>query len=365
MEVDSFEIIAMTVKVAIVLVGLIHVAPVMVWAERRVSAWMQNRTGPNRVGPFGLLQPLADVVKFIFKEDLVPGHVRKGYYLLAPAVAVIPAFLTFAVIPFGPTVEILGRQVVLQVADLNVGLIFILAISSLSVYGIIMASWASNSKYAMLGGLRASAQMISYELPLGLSLVAMIMIYGSVSLQEIVAVQGEPLSIMGQEISFLPNWGIFLQPVGFIIFLTAIFAETNRLPFDLPEGETEIVAGYHLEYGGMKFSLFFMAEYLHMVTASGLMAALYFGGWQMFPGMEFIISLFSLEGEVLYWVTVGTQVFSFVFKIILFMLFFILVRFTLPRFRFDQLMHLGWKILVPIALLNIVATAFFMAYSAT
>lgn len=359
---DSFDLTAMVVKLLMVLIPLLHVAPVMVWAERRICSWMQNRTGPNRVGPFGLIQPLADTVKFIFKEEFVPGHVRRTYYLLAPAISVIPAFLTFAVIPFGPTVEIMGRQVALQVSELNVGFVFILAISSLSVYGIIMASWASNSKYAMLGGLRSTAQMISYELPLGLSLVSMIMVYGSVSLQDITLAQGKALTLMGHEISFLPNWGIFLQPVAFIIFLTAVFAETNRLPFDLPEGEAEIVAGYHVEYGGMKWSLFFMAEYLHMTTASGLLSALFFGGWQMLPGMPYLLGLLQLEGQTHYWATVGLQIASFSIKVVLFMIFFIVVRFTLPRFRYDQLMNLGWKILVPISLVNIVVTAFLIAY---
>ncbi len=352
----------MAAKILLVLIPLLNVAPIMVWAERRICSWMQNRTGPNRVGPFGFFQPLADTLKFIFKEEFVPGHVRKTYYLLAPAIAVVPAFLTFAVIPFGPTVEIMGRQVALQLSELNVGFVFVLAISSLSVYGTIMASWASNSKYSMLGGLRSTAQMISYELPLGLSLVSMIMVFGSVSLQEITLAQGKALTLFGHEISFLPNWGIFLQPVAFVIFFTSVFAETNRLPFDLPEGEAEIVAGYHVEYGGMKWSLFFMAEYLHMTTASGMVAAIFLGGWQMIPGMPFLLNLLQLQGDVLYWATVGLQVLSFVLKVVFLMIFFIVVRFTLPRFRYDQLMHLGWKILVPISLVNIVVTAFLIAY---
>lgn len=358
---DTFDVVAMAVKIALVLFALLNVAPIMVWAERRVCSWMQNRTGPNRVGPFGFFQPLADTVKFIFKEEYTPGHVRRFYYLLAPAVAVVPAFLTFAVIPFGPTVEIMGRQVALQLSDLDVGFVFILAISSLSVYGIIMAAWASNSKFSMLGGLRSTAQMISYELPLGLSLVSLIMVYGSVNLQEITLLQGKPLTLMGNEISFLPNWGFFLQPVAFIVFFTAVFAETNRLPFDLPEGEAEIVAGYHVEYGGMKWSLFFMAEYLHMTTASGLVTALFFGGWQMLPGMASLLSLLALEGDQLYWATAAMQFLSFTLKVIFFMVVFIVVRFTLPRFRYDQLMHLGWKVLVPISLVNIVVTAILMA----
>ena len=365
----SFDVAAGLVKIAIVVFGLLNVAPVMVWAERRICAWLQNRTGPNRVGPFGFFQPIADTLKFIFKEDLVPAHVRKFYYLLAPAVAVIPAFMTFAVVPFGPTVEFMGHVVALQITDLNVGFIFILAISSLAVYSVIMASWASNSKYAMLGGLRAAAQVISYELPMGLSLVAVIMAYGSVSLQEITLAQGDALVLFGRELTFIvfgqslsvPNWGIFWQPISFLIFLIAVYAETNRLPFDMSEGEAELVAGYHVEYGGMKFSMFFLAEYLHMTTASGLITALFLGGWQLIPGFGILINSIGLEGDALYWTTVGMQVMSFLIKLIGLMVLFIVVRFSLPRFRYDQVMHLGWKILVPISLINIVITAFLIS----
>ena len=360
-----FQMQTTLAKTAFVLVVLLHVAPIMAWAERRICAWMQNRTGPNRVGPLGLMQSLADAVKFIFKEDLVPAHVRKWYYLLAPAICVIPAFMTFAVVPFGPVVELAGHRVALQVSELNVGFVFILAISSLAVYGVIVASWASNNKYAMLGGLRATAQMISYELAMGMSLVAIIMLYNTVDLQQIAAAQGGTLHFGKHEISFLPNWGIFLQPIACLVFTIAAFAETNRLPFDLPEGEAEIVAGYHLEYGGMKWSLFFMAEYAHMITASGLFATFFLGGWQLFPGMAGAISwaanMAALTPEQLYWATVGAQVASFFIKVILFMLFFIVIRFTLPRFRYDQLMWLGWKVLVPLALVNIVVTAVMIA----
>ena len=354
---EHFELIATLIKLGLILVGLLQVAPIMAWAERRICAWMQNRTGPNRVGPLGLFQSIADAVKFIFKEDLVPAHVRGGYYLLAPALCVIPAFMTFAVVPFGPVIEIMGHKVSLQVTDLNVGFVFIAAISSLSVYGIIVASWASNNKYSMLGGLRSTAQMISYELAMGMSLVALILYYNTVDLQQIATMQAGDFKLAGHVIPFLPNWGIFAQPIACLIFVVAAFAETNRLPFDLPEGEAEIVAGYHLEYGGMKWSLFFMAEYAHMTTACGLFATIFLGGWQMFPGMDAILHMFHLTTEQLYCGTLALQMLSFLIKIVLFMLFFIVVRFTLPRFRYDQLMHLGWKILVPISLFNIVLTA--------
>lgn len=339
-----------------VLLVLLHVAPLMAWAERRICSWMQNRTGPNRVGPFGLLQSIADAVKFIFKEDLVPGHVRKWYYLLAPGICVVPAFMTFAVVPFGPVIDVNGTIISLQLSTMNVGFVYITSISSLAVYGIIVASWASNNKYSMLGGLRSTAQMISYELAMGMSLVAIIMNYNTVDLMEMAVSQGGPLMIFGQQISFLPNWGIFHQPLAALIFIVAAFAETNRLPFDLPEGEAEIVAGYHLEYGGMKWSLFFMAEYAHMITASGLVATFFLGGWQA-PGLHALLSHFHLTDQMLYWAVVIGQVLTFWLKVILFMLFFIVVRFTLPRFRYDQLMWLGWKVLVPLALVNILATA--------
>lgn len=357
---SNIIIIAMLAKLAFVLLILLQVAPLMAWAERRICSWMQNRTGPDRVGPFGLLQSVADAVKFIFKEDLVPAHVRKWYYLMAPALCVIPAFMTFAVIPFGPIINIQGVKIALQVCDLNVGFVYIMSISSLAVYGIIVASWASNNKYSMLGGLRSTAQMISYELAMGLSLISILLNYNTVDLMEIATQQGGPLDFMGVIVPFLPNWGIFHQPLAALIFIIAVFAETNRLPFDLPEGEAEIVAGYHLEYGGMKWSLFFMAEYAHMITASALVATFFLGGWQA-PGAPALLSHFNLQPELLPYVLAGIQVGSFLIKVVLFMIFFIVVRFTLPRFRYDQLMWLGWKVLVPLALVNIVVTAALIA----
>lgn len=363
MEPSTILLYAMFAKFALVLIVLLHAAPIMAWAERRICSWMQNRSGPNRVGPFGLLQSIADAVKFVFKEDLVPAHVRKWYYLFAPGLCVVPAFLTFAVIPFGPIIDFQGLKIPLQLSTMNVGFVYIISISSLAVYGIIIASWSSNNKYAMLGGLRSTAQMISYELAMGLSLVSLILNFNSVELMEIAQSQSGHLFLFGYEVPFLPNWGIFQQPLAALIFIVAAFAETNRLPFDLPEGEAEIVAGYHLEYGGMKWSLFFMAEYAHMLTASGLVATFFFGGWNA-PGASWLLSHFSLSQEALYWALVIAQVLTFWLKVVLFMLFFIVVRFTLPRFRYDQLMWLGWKVLVPLSLLNIVATAVAIAFGA-
>jgi NADH-quinone oxidoreductase subunit H len=354
----NIQIVATAVKLVLMLAILMHIAPVMAWVERRGSAWMQNRTGPNRIGPFGLLQSLCDAIKFLFKEDLVPGHVDRFYYLLAPIVSLIPAFMTFAVIPFASQLQIGDEVIKFQVADLNVGVLYILSIASLGVYGIIMAGWASNNKYALLGSLRSSSQMISYELSMGLALVGVLMVYSSVSLGDIAAAQGQALWHIGS--LEIPKWGILVQPVGFLIFLTAAFAETNRLPFDLPEGESEIVAGYHLEYGSMKFAVFMMAEYVNMFTASGLLATLYFGGWQMLPGMPWLhgvlahaLDLSTMGSEVL---RVAFEAGSFAAKVVFFMWFFVWVRWTLPRFRYDQLMDLGWRIMLPLSLLNVLAT---------
>ncbi|MCL4104644.1 UNVERIFIED_CONTAM: hypothetical protein GTU68_004598 [Idotea baltica] len=300
-----------------------------VWAERRVSALIQDRIGPNRVGFAGLLQPIADGLKFILKEDFTPKNVRTGYYWLAPALTMVPALMTCAVLPFGST--LFGEKMV--IADLDVGPLFVFAIASLSVYGIVLAGWASNSKYPFLGGVRATSQMISYEISLGLSVIPLFMIYGHLNLTKIV--QGESLQ----------NWNwLLIIPVfiSFIVFVTSMFAETNRLPFDLPECETELVAGYHTEYSSMKFALFFLGEYAAMIIGSGLAVTLFLGGWSLPFG----------------WLTHGLiHIGVFLAKVVVFILFFIVVRWTLPRFRYDQLMRLGWVFFFEIALANIVITA--------
>lgn len=355
---DTFEWIAMAAKVGLFVFIMLQVVPIMVWVERRGSALMQNRLGPNRVGPLGLFQSLADVIKFIAKEDFVPDHVEKLYFLLAPAVLLMPAFMTFAVVPFAGDISIGDRVVHMQLADLNVGLLYIFSIGSLGVYGIIMAGWASNNKYSLLGSLRSSAQMISYELSLGLSVIGIIMIFGSVNLREIVMGQSAEL------VAGIPKWGFFVQPIGFVIFLTSVFAETNRLPFDLPEGESEIVAGYHTEYGSMKFALFFMAEYMNMVTASAMLATLFFGGYLLLPGMHLLtepiaglITKLNLVASPTDWARVLLEATSFTLKVGFFMWFFVWVRWTLPRFRYDQLMDLGWKVLLPLSIANVGVTA--------
>jgi NADH-quinone oxidoreductase subunit H len=358
---NNFEAITMGLKIAVMAILLIHVAPIMAWVERRGSALMQNRLGPNRIGPLGLLQSAADGIKFIFKEDTVPGHVTKFYYLLAPVLSVTPAFMTFAVIPYASSIVIDGHTLNFQVADLNVGLLYVFAVASLGVYGIIMGGWASNNKYALLGSLRSSSQMISYELSMGLSVIGIVMAFSSVHLGDIAVGQAQTLVHLGP--FSIDKWGIIIQPVGFLIFLTAAFAETNRLPFDLPEGESEIVAGYHLEYGSMKFALLQMAEYQNMATACGLFAALFFGGYHGLGWLHQIIidhvALSHMAGE---WLRVLLEMGAFFGKVIFFMWFFVWVRWTLPRFRYDQLMDLGWKVMLPLSLANIFVTGILIYY---
>jgi NADH-quinone oxidoreductase subunit H len=329
-----------------------------VWAERRVSAAIQDRVGPNRVGPAGLLQPVADGIKFLLKEDFTPNHVRKSYYWLAPALTMIPSLLTCAVIPFGS--KLFGEKMV--IADLDVGPLFVFAVASLTVYGIVLAGWASNSKYPFLGSVRSTSQMISYEISLGLSIVPLLMIYGELNLGHIVMEQAQ------NGWALLPLWGDGLSVKGwlltiplfisFVVFTTSMFAETNRLPFDLPECETELVAGYHTEYSSMKFALFFLGEYAAMIIGSGLAVTLFFGGWSLPFGW---LTPESADAEVPFWhglIHIGV----FFGKVILFILFFIAVRWTLPRFRYDQLMRLGWVVFFELALANVILTALLLMW---
>ena len=330
------------IKVIVVLAVLLGAVAYFVLAERKVSAFIQNRLGPNRVGPWGLLQPVADGLKFLFKEDIIPSRANLVVYLAAPPAILVPALMGFAVIPFGETMTLFGREVQLQIADVNVGILYILAMASLGVYGVVLGGWASNNKYALLGGIRASAQMISYELSLGLSLVGVLMISESLRLNDVVNVQASH-TLFG----FLPAWNVFTQPLAFVIFTASAFAEANRLPFDLPESEQELVAGYHTEYSSMKFAMFFMAEYAHMITASAVVATLFFGGWHVpwliDPGDV------SLMANLL-------KVAAFAAKTGFFMFLFLWVRWTLPRFRYDQVMWLGWRVLLPLSLLNVFVT---------
>ncbi|HST10672.1 MAG TPA: NADH-quinone oxidoreductase subunit NuoH [Terriglobales bacterium] len=340
-------IIASVIKIVLVIVLLLTAVAYTVWLERKVVGHMQNRWGPSRVGPFGLLQPLADGIKFLVKEDLTPPHVYRPLFIAAPMIAVICALSSIAVIPFGTSINVLGYTIPMQITDIHIGLLAILGITSVGVYGVALAGWSSNSKYSLLGGLRASAQMISYEICLGLSLVGVLIVSGSFSLREIVESQS------GHFWGFIPKWNIFYgcQFVAFFIYLMAAYAETNRIPFDLPEAETELVARYHTEYSAMKFAMFFMAEYANMITVACLATLLFLGGWSG-----------PLFGPPLLQAILPTV--WFVSKVFVFLFIYIWVRGTLPRFRYDQLMAFGWKFLFPLAIANLVVTALVVAWRA-
>lgn len=406
-------------KIIVPFLIIFNIIPLLIWVERKGSAYIQDRRGPNRADFFGirlggLLHSLADVIKLVTKEDIIPNNVHRVFYILAPFLSLGIACVTYAVIPFAHPMEINGERMTFQAADINVGILYILAMSSLGVYGIMLAGWSSNNKYALLGGVRSSAQMLSYEISMGLSLMGVILLGGSFDLNTLVVDQ-----------TSLPwHWNIIRQPLGFLIFLTAVFAETNRNPFDLPEGESELVAGYHVEYSSMKFAMFFMAEYAHIIIASALIVLLFFGGWQvpllstdflrenastglfvallahallfMAAGIFLVtryrkgrygdrrdnevlliglpltllglgIALFSFFNGSFNLDVVGSQIFTavtqfmmFMGKVLFFCWFFIWIRWTLPRFRFDQLMHLGWKVMLPLSLVNLVATGVVM-----
>jgi NADH-quinone oxidoreductase subunit H len=413
---------------------LLNLVPVMIWMERKGAAYVQDRVGPNRAHVFGIrlagmIHNVADAIKLLTKEDVIPGRVSKPYYLAAPFIAMAVALLTYAVIPFADTIPtgVVGdRAIPMQAADLNVGVLYILAVSSLAVYAVVLAGWASNNKYGLLGGLRSSAQMISYEVSIGLSIIGVVMAFGSVRLNDIVCGQGGLLA------GAVPKWGILIQPLGFILYVTCAFAETNRNPFDLPEGESEIVAGYHIAYSSMKFALFFMAEYCNILVQAAIIASLFLGGWQIpwLPTAELrshigtvvpvvcggsaagllvlallfqryhttnryawpdarkregaVLSAFSLAGSailaalctvtVFVWSPAGSEAAAavlaaviqfgvFLAKTLLVAWCFVWVRWTLPRFRYDQLMRLGWQVLLPLSLVNVLVTGLFILFS--
>lgn len=350
------------IRILIPLLVVLSLVPGLIWWERRLLSWMQDRIGPNRVGPYGLLQPIADGIKLFFKEEIAPKGRDLFIYPLAPAIALFPAFTVFAVVPWGPNLSLT------PIANVNVGILYVLAISSLGVYGIVLAGWASNNKYSLLGGLRSSAQLISYELAMGFALGAIILITGSLQLPKVVELQAEPLF---GAIPALRNWNLF-SPWGFtagVIFLICMVAETNRVPFDLPEAEAELVAGFHTEYNSMKFAVFFMGEYAMMLSFSAIFAVLFLGGWQPLPiNLTFLADMVSvswLADAMRFLESSWLAGFWFVGKLFGGITFYIWLRATLPRLRYDQLMALGWKGLLPLAMANLAVCAVWIAFGWT
>ena len=324
------------IKIALILAILPLLVAALTLAERKIIAFMQVRLGPMRVGPWGLLQPIADPIKLLLKEDIIPERADRWIFTLAPVICLIPAFIVLAVIPIGPTITIFGKQISLYVTDINIGVLYVLAISSVGVLGIILGGWASNSKYPLLGALRSAAQMVSYEVALGFSIIGVLMLAGTLSLVNIVEAQRNA-----------GVWYVFLQPIGFILFFICGVAETNRAPFDLPEAESELVAGFHTEYSGFRFSLFFLAEYANMITVSAMAVTLFWGGWlRPFPSVSALAFL-----------DVVPPVIWFAAKVIVFLYFYLWFRASWPRYRYDQLMKLGWQFLLPISMANVILTA--------
>lgn len=335
---DSGLIIEKLILVAVIFSISLLIAMYATYFERKVAAWFQDRIGPDRAGPFGILQPLADGVKMFMKEDFIPSNSDKWLFILGPGISMFTSLITSAIIPWGEDLTLFGNAVALQVADFNIGILFIMGVLSVGIYGIMIGGWASNNKYSLFGAIRASSQMISYELAMGVSVITIVMMTGSLSLRDIVQDQHGM------------NWNIFYQPVCFIVFFVCALAETNRAPFDLPECESELIGGYHTEYSSMKLGFFLFAEYVSMFISSAIISILFFGGYN-FPGMDYF------SGNTL----AILSVLAFFTKIFFFIFVFMWIRWTLPRFRFDQLMHLGWKSLIPIALINLLITGLVIA----
>ncbi len=341
LSIDIGLVIEKLLLIVVVISASLVIAMYTTFAERKVAAILQDRRGPNRAGPFGLLQPLADGLKLFFKEEIIPNFSSKFLFILGPALAMMTAMMTSAVIPWGDKIELFGRNISLQIADINIGILYVFGVVSLGVYGIMIGSWASNNKFSLLGGLRAASQIISYELAMGISMIALLMVTGTLSLKEMVVQQQT-----GQ-------WNVIYQPLGFLIFLICAFAECNRTPFDLPEAENELIGGYHTEYSSMKLGFFLFAEYINMFISSVIMATLFFGGYDMpfvnesalTPNIAALVGIAALMG-----------------KVICFIFLFMWVRWTIPRFRYDQLMHLGWRILIPLALFNMLLTGGVILY---
>ena len=342
-DIDAAFIIEKVILISVILMGSLGVAMYATWAERKVAAIMQDRLGPNRAGPFGLLQPLADGLKLFFKEEIIPDRSTRFIFILGPCLAMLTATMTSAVMPWGPDFTVAGRTVSLQVADINIGILFVFGVVSLGVYGVMLGGWASNNKFSLLSSIRAASQAISYELAMGISLIALLMMTNSLSLRDIVQQQH------GFWHDGYFSWNFFKQPLGFIIFLTCSFAELNRAPFDLPECESELNMGYHQEYSSMKLGFYLFAEYINMFVSSAIISTLFFGGYN-FPFMDQVQA--AVPGGLFALICVG----ALMTKIVAMILFFMFVRWTLPRFRYDQLMNLGWRNLIPLALVNMVIT---------
>lgn len=334
---EWIEKFALIVVLFLVTLGI---AAYLTYFERKVAAWFQDRIGPDRAGPFGILQPLADGGKLFFKEDFIPFAAEKWLFILGPGIAMFTALMTGAVIPWGTDLVLFGEEIALQVADVNIGILFIMGFLSIGVYGIMIGGWASNNKYSLFSAIRASSQMISYELAMGITVITIVMMSGSLSLRDITNAQHGM------------NWNVFYQPVAFLVFFICALAETNRAPFDLPECESELIGGYHTEYGSMKMGFYLFAEYVSLFTSSAVISVLFFGGYN-FPGMDYF------EGNTLALLGVG----ALFLKTFFFVFVFMWIRWTLPRFRFDQLMHLGWKSLIPISLINLLVTGIVTAFS--
>jgi NADH-quinone oxidoreductase subunit H len=336
LAIDLALVIEKFILIAVVVMGSLVIAMYTTFAERKVAAILQDRRGPNRAGPFGLLQPLADGLKLFFKEEIIPNFSSKFLFIMGPSLAMLTAIMTSAVIPFGDKVHFFDRDILLQIANVDVGILYVFGVLSLGVYGIMVGSWASNNKFSLMGGLRAASQIISYELAMGISLIALIMITGNLNLKEIVVQQ--------QTGNW---WNVAYQPLGFLIFLICSFAECNRTPFDLPEAENELIGGYHTEYSSMKLGFYLFAEYINMFISSVIMATLFFGGYDcpFVNEANFSPNIAALIGIA-----------ALMFKVAIFLFVFMWVRWTIPRFRYDQLMNLGWKVLIPLALINMLVT---------
>ncbi|HMU73079.1 MAG TPA: NADH-quinone oxidoreductase subunit NuoH [Ferruginibacter sp.] len=335
---DWLLILEKLVLIVIVVMASLLIAMYTTFAERKVAAVLQDRRGPNRAGPFGILQPVADGLKLFFKEEIIPNFSSKFLFIMGPSLAMLTAIMTGAVVPWGDKVHLFGRDIALQIADVNVGILYVFAVVSMGVYGIMIGGWASNNKYSLMGGLRAASQIISYELPMGISLIALLMVTGTLSLKEMVIQQQGGM------------WNIVYQPLGFLIFLICAFAECNRTPFDLPEAENELIGGYHTEYSSMKLGFYLFSEYINMFVSSVIMSTMFFGGYDVLPFVD--ESQWGLSDNIMALIGIA----ALMIKVFCFIFLFMWVRWTIPRFRYDQLMRLGWRVLIPLALANMLVT---------